>query len=281
MKRVISYAWFWDKTSNRPKGSFSRFAPAVFRAARCIYPDFEIRVHHDDNLDAEEYGPAMRRLHDAGALTLVDCGVSQGLSRSSLWRLKPVFEPDVGLVLCRDLDSIVTVRERWAVEHFWFTGLAIHAINDCPSHVSPSWPEGAIMTGTCAFSPRELLKYTEVKSLDAIYQRAAEMGMGLDAYGQDERVLNDVFQKHQDEILGHVPRGGEQHADIYDFVPNDDGDLQRSHPAAFLGATLDHEIAAHPSAFTEYIGMVLTEPERAREFYSHREHTRIFDEVGA
>jgi hypothetical protein len=257
---AISYAWFWHGNSNRPLGFFSRFAPAAFRSARAVYPDLELVVYHDDHLDTEPYGPATRRLAAAGVLRLVDRGPSQGISHSSLWRLLPLFDPGAGLVVCRDLDSACSVRERWAVEEFVRSGKAAHAINDTASHCHPAWPNGYLMPGTCAFNRPAFTKLEQLAGLAWLDDYAANHVDALYAYGKDEVLLNQILQPLlEGNLLGHV----------------------RGIPECALTADLDQRVTEKPGAFVEYVGQVMTDPDAVARFYSGLPSTRVFYECGA
>jgi len=265
VKGVLSYAWFWHEASNRVKGYFSKFAPATFRAARAVYPDLEIVVHHDDHLDEEPYGAAMRRLAAAGVLRLIDCGPSQGISHSSLWRLLPVFATEAGLVVCRDLDSLVSVRERWAVEAFVASGKAAHAINDVQAHRHRCWPEGYLMPGTCAFY--RPVMFGTVSSLKPFEEWMLRTRRTFSIYGTDEEAINEIMQPVvRGNLLAHLAPEGPGRADIREMP---------------LTAMLDSQVLANPIAYTEYVGMTMREPEPATRFYSGTPTTRIFDEVRA
>ena len=54
-----------------------------------------------------------------------------------LWRLLPILDPLVDVVLVRDLDSRLSRREAEAVEEWLASSKAVHVMRDHPSH---SWP---------------------------------------------------------------------------------------------------------------------------------------------
>ena len=51
-----------------------------------------------------------------------------------LWRFLPVLDPTVDMMVSRDLDSRLTIREQTAVEDWLNTGLAFHVMRDNPHH---------------------------------------------------------------------------------------------------------------------------------------------------
>ena len=51
-----------------------------------------------------------------------------------LWRFLPVLDPQVDVMVSRDLDSRLTTREQAAVQEWLHTGLAFHVMRDNPMH---------------------------------------------------------------------------------------------------------------------------------------------------
>ena len=51
-----------------------------------------------------------------------------------LWRFLPLVDPQVSVMVSRDLDSRLTAREQAAVEEWLNTGLAFHVMRDNPQH---------------------------------------------------------------------------------------------------------------------------------------------------
>lgn len=118
---------------------FGNFMPWVVRAFLASFGTayWQLRIHHDDRLDTVPYGPTLRKLHTAGVLKLVDMGVAQTLCGSMLWRLQPLFEPDVELVACRDVDSMPMPRDHIMLAEFERSECIVHAILDSESHTGP------------------------------------------------------------------------------------------------------------------------------------------------
>lgn len=262
----ISYCWFHDpRTSNRPRGMYSRLAPAVFRAARAIYPDYELVVHIDSTVASEPYAPALWKLQAKGVLRLVECKHGRGISEASLWRLKPAWDmPDTDVLICRDLDSICTLRERWAVEAWINSGKVAHAINDHQAHTSPHWPQGALLTGTCGFRAGWLRE--KLGLWQDLIAYGVKHGMGMDAYGHDETTLNLCLQPFLSTRIYCNPASTRGGANI-EPVP--------------LPVDVAPQLYDDPKAFTEYIGMCLQEPERAVEWYDRIPSLAVFRECEA
>ena len=99
--KILSYALFRAHNSQRAPGFFADRIPAVLRAARALFPEWTIVIHHDDTLDDNAYAPVLRRLHNSGALRLVNCGdAGHRMAEAMLWRLKPIWEQGGGIRPC-------------------------------------------------------------------------------------------------------------------------------------------------------------------------------------
>jgi hypothetical protein len=189
---VISYALFHHFRSNRPRGHFSRHVPLVLRAARACYPGWKLVIHHDDTLQGDPYEFPLRRLHERGEIELVDCGPSTGIASSALWRLKPLFRPAVDYVICRDLDSVSTLRERAMVDEFIASEKPLHLINDNPGH-HPAHCYAFVLAGLCGFRREAFLRSSGLKRWEEFIEYARARGIDLEAYMGDEYTLNGLL----------------------------------------------------------------------------------------
>ena len=128
MKKVVSYAFFRSEhseyESERCGEARGRFFVNYFRAIvpahQSVMPDWEMRIHYDDQVTAMPYWRALCRMETAGLLKLVPCGEAKTFFGSMLWRLKPIWDEGVDVVSCRDVDSLPTPRDKKAVEN-WLT----------------------------------------------------------------------------------------------------------------------------------------------------------------
>lgn len=185
MHRVVSYSFFRHKDSayesercGEARGKFFvNYLRAIVRAHHSVYPDFELRFHHDDRVTEYPYWKAMVRMADAGLLTLRYKGVAKFLCGSMVWRMDPIWDPEVSVVVCRDVDSLSTMRERQAVERWMESPAAIHAIHDSVSH------RGAmLMGGMVSFKTARVRDRMQVPPPT------------LDQHGQDQVWLNAIVE---------------------------------------------------------------------------------------
>ncbi len=130
MKKVISLALFGDGTR------YAAYTPAFVRAHLTLFPQaegWELRVHHDDHLDSTEGGRLLRALAARGLVRLVAMGEAP-LTRAMLWRMTPVWDPEVDYVFARDIDALPTPRDRACCDRFIESGCDVHTVHDSRSH---------------------------------------------------------------------------------------------------------------------------------------------------
>lgn len=177
---VASYALFGDAPFYR------RHLPALVRAHHALFPEWQLRIHHDQQLAAGAYGRALREMAAAGLVRLVEAGRTPPLTLGMLWRMRPCWEAGVQFNLCRDIDALPTPRERLAVQAFMDSGAAVHCINDHPLHNS------VMMGGLVGFRLPEFITVSGLESFDelvALGGGAAAQEWGEKGY--DQTVLSE------------------------------------------------------------------------------------------
>lgn len=194
--KKICYALFGSKTRT-PENSFEFFAYMRglyfnVRMNKLIYPDWishvEVDVHSMSQYDnvflglAKHYG--------------MTYGINQPEPRckAMLWRMKPLFEPGVERILCRDADAITTYREAQAVKAWEDSGHLVHAMTDNPAHTP------GLMGGMIGFK-------TEIKNkfgwLDWA-QMLSSAQEDFSIHGADQNFLaKKVYPEVQSEMLAH------------------------------------------------------------------------------
>jgi hypothetical protein len=206
MKKVMSYALFrhlasYYETNRDVRGTFFyQYLPVLVRTHHELFPDWELRIHHDENIVSGYYGGVLFNLEEKGFLKLVYMGKAKTLCGSMLWRLAPLFDPEVGYVACRDLDSLSTSRERKMLDEFTSSGKGIHAIHDHPAH------EGPLMGGMVAFSAGKFRqRFCEIKDFDGLSRVGSTLGLSYNVHGDDQIFLNKiVWPKFSEDFLIHT-----------------------------------------------------------------------------
>lgn len=193
-----------------------------------VYPDWKTLVHIDRYIDEKYYNLFKLLIIDHGIRVVIEDGDATHCMKM-LWRMKPIFWPDVEYVICRDTDALTSMREADAVNKFVsYSGVAIHGISDNRAHSIP------LMGGMSGFRCQAMRdKYESFDQMIAL-------GNGIDKHGSDQKFLNDVVYKDFSNDM--MMQFGESSKHLEDkwlwHVANDLG--PRSHPSdlctSFIGA---------------------------------------------
>jgi len=98
--------------------------------ARYLYPGWSPRFYTDGGTP-QAFRQALAQ-HGAEVVTVGD---DLPAARYGLfWRFLPEDDPDVDIYLVRDADSVINVKERWAVGDWLNSGKAFHVLRDHPQH---------------------------------------------------------------------------------------------------------------------------------------------------
>lgn len=138
-KKIISYSLYGINTSLENDRGFYKGIFVNFDLAKTVYPGWIIRVYMPDN-EPIEFINRLIQMTDI-ELFLVNTNVCLRAIR-----FLPNDDPSVDIWISRDLDSIVTFREKAAVDD-WITNYPdkeLHIMNDHPHH---SWCMGGGMFG--------------------------------------------------------------------------------------------------------------------------------------
>jgi hypothetical protein len=178
-------------------------------------PDWEIRIHHDNTLDQTPYKGVLLELQDKGLLKLQLVNEPVLKTRAMLWRMMPIWDSSVDYVFCKDMDSLITTRERKISEHFSTNcPYAAMGINDNPSHSI------ALMGGMCGFNTRKFIELTGIKN----YQQLIGLGHYTDGewqtHGTDQVLLNSaVLPRLQHSLILYrvYPNANRLHGGFHQF----------------------------------------------------------------
>jgi hypothetical protein len=125
-ENIISFSLFGD---NR---YYSDCAIANAAMAYAVFPEWRCRFYCDPDVPE----PVRRRLHNLRSQVLVFHRVSDNWD-GLFWRFQAFDDPNVNVVMVRDVDSPFTVRERLAVDEWLASFYPFHVIRDHPYHCEP------------------------------------------------------------------------------------------------------------------------------------------------
>ncbi|MGE0222875.1 MAG: tetratricopeptide repeat protein [Acetobacteraceae bacterium] len=96
-----------------------------------LFPGWTIRVYHDATVDPSYLDTLSRGGAQLRAMALPP---NQPVHRKLLWRFDVISDPTVKRFLCRDADSLLSVKERVAVDAWLQSYCYFHAMRDWYSH---------------------------------------------------------------------------------------------------------------------------------------------------
>lgn len=201
MKGAIVYSLFGYERGRAENcfdfNSYLRGLMLNIRLARLVYPGWDIILQTD-----RATNDAWVTLFDKLPIRIEINPNDTPLTLAMLWRLKPCFNHAYTHVLCRDLDSPLTYRERQAVQYWINKDKASHAITDSISHDTPMLG-GMIGFRPIYFTDRFGHEWDELIKTNSY---------NWNQKGSDQRFLADVvyprFAQHgSDSITQHYMLG--------------------------------------------------------------------------
>ena len=122
MKKVISYS-LWGNNPIYTQGALRNL-----EMAKEIYPEWTCRFYLDKNVPED----IVTKLKDNGAE--VYKYMKDGDWYAMFWRFLPASDPDIDVMISRDCDSRLTIREKEAVEEWLQSDKLFHIMRDHPYH---------------------------------------------------------------------------------------------------------------------------------------------------
>lgn len=219
MGNAISYSLFGYNQTHEQCADFRSYLRGLhlnIRVAELLYPGWKVVVMTDQSVIQSPY---WKYLCNLSVDKIHFITLSNGeLCRMMLYRLWPIFlmqgdELKYTRVLCRDTDSLLSYRERQAVE-YWCRGTKMaHAITDSVSHSI------TLMGGMIGFQSGPFRDRMGVKSFDELL--SLSQGIDFTRKGSDQDFLNRyVLPKVADSITEHFVLGHPQtfRGDCHNFI---------------------------------------------------------------
>lgn len=219
MGSAISYSLFGYGQSFDQCGDFRSYLRNLhlnIRIAELLYPGWEVVVNVDENTHGSPYFGYFSRITARNVQIYIHPYTE--LCRMMLYRLYPAFLTDgdgmrYDRIICRDTDSLLSYRERQAIE-YWCRGTKMaHSITDSISHTIP------IMGGMCGFMSGPFRDRMGVQSFDELL--SLSQGIDFTRKGADQDFLNRyVLPKVADSITEHFVLGHPQtfRGDCHNFI---------------------------------------------------------------
>lgn len=217
---AISYSLFSYDQQHENCLSFKSYLRGLhlnIRVAELLYPGWKVVVMTDQSVISSGYWQYLCKLCTNDRIDMYTLSDSE-LCRMMLYRLLPMFimeggESKYDRVLCRDTDSLLSYRERQAIE-YWCRGTKMaHSLTDSVSHNIP------LMGGMIGLMSGPFRDRMGVKSFDELL--SLSHGIDFNRKGADQDFLNRyVLPKVADSITEHFVLGHPQtfRGDCHNFI---------------------------------------------------------------
>ena len=200
--KVISYSLFGygkDKAENCFEfNAYLRGLMVNIRLQRLLFPDWRIRVHLDKQTHEgfKRFFELLSEEIHTNAIDVVICEDAP-LTKAMLWRLKPMFDPNVEMFICRDIEAPLMYKDVQAVTQWIDSTKISHAITSSNSHNIP------MMGGMIGFK-KGILERLRVNTWDQL----VNVKYNWNAKGTDQDFLTNyiyraVATRQDDSIMQH------------------------------------------------------------------------------
>ena len=222
MANAISYSLFGYNNEREDSFSFKTYLRSLainIRMADLLFPSFKINLVVDEQTYNSPYKDFFEYHKIGGGINLTVLP-NTDFCIMMLWRLYPAFnngEYAYDRVICRDIDSLLTYRERQATEYWIKSGRVAHAITDSISHTIP------LMGGMVSFMSKELRESMSVSTFDELLRLSNNTDYRVK--GSDQDFLNSViYPKVHKSITQHYILGMPQTflGDCYNYIQDVD-----------------------------------------------------------
>ena len=196
--KKICYALFGAKNKT-PENAFLFYAYMRgfvwnVKMNRLLYPTWITHVEIDAHTYSQ-YDNIFNALQLHYGITF-NVNAPDELCKSMLWRLKPLFDPKVERIICRDADAITTHREACMVNDWQDMFKDVHLIADNPAH------SNSLMGGMCGFKADYFRRSFGWNSFEQMMQVANE---DFNFHGADQNFLaKHVAPNVHNETVAHL-----------------------------------------------------------------------------
>lgn len=181
-QKIISFSLWGDN----PKYTIGAIKNA--QLSPIIYPGWICRFYVAQTVPSDIIAQLLK--YDHVEVVKLNC---QQDWEASLWRFYPADETNVSIMICRDTDSRLNLREKAAVEAWIKSDLPVHIMRDHPLHFSP------IMAGMWGVKKGV---FQDIKGMIELYLK--NINYQYIVYGIDQRFLaNIIYPLVQNRSLIH------------------------------------------------------------------------------
>jgi hypothetical protein len=185
---------FWDVYNG-----FERYwynIPAAVLINSIFYPDFIQRIHISPEIKEHYLYPVIENMKKRFPnLETLEMNYEYQNTEPTLWRYKPLFDKEFGLVLCRDIDSIPNLDEINATKYFIENPQ--YLVHTLRTHTNHATIPTIILAGLCGFRPNDI-PFIQGANFDQYFNHFKNPNWGL-----DQNSLIGIFAHNQDWTEKH------------------------------------------------------------------------------
>lgn len=183
MKKLISYVWFGDGGER-----YYSCLPSILITNFLLYDGFILKFYvHKELLNHKAFSLLTAAQEQYGNIEIEIIDVPYKCTELTLWRMKPLWDADVDLFFCRDLDAVVRELEHKSVLYFLqHPEYCAHGIRSYSMHTVP------FLAGLCGFKVKncyELIK-TKFPTFDSYIEKNRQLNPD-GVWGCDQSILRD------------------------------------------------------------------------------------------
>jgi len=184
MKKILSFVLFGDRER------YWASLPCVLISNILVHSTFILRFYVHKQSVPEwvlQFLQETARIHSAVEIELIDASCIG--TELTLWRLKPLWEHNIDVVFCRDLDAMLTTDEVKSMYHFLALSQYVsHSIRSYVCHTVP------FLAGLCGFRINETLNRIRsvFPTFDSLINKTAQL-YPAGEWGCDQFILRDFF----------------------------------------------------------------------------------------
>lgn len=161
----------------------------------------------------------------------------EALNRSMFWRFYPASEDDVDIMISRDTDSRLGIREKEAVDEWLASDKGFHIMRDHPYHDMP------IMGGMWG------ARKGSIPEMRPLIDKHIERSKENERYGEDQNFLaSSIFPLIKDDVFVHDGYGSRWRRNVSNYqnfdshpFPNERNFNVHFHVPIFVGEQFDEK----------------------------------------
>ena len=203
MKKVISFSLY---------GSIPMYTEGAIQnavIAQELFPDWICRFYVGSGVD----GQTMMKLENMKNTQIFKCGNDVENALAMFWRFYTVYDKDVDVMISRDVDSRLSVREKEAIDDWLESDKSFHIMRDHPYHDAPIL--GGMWGTKNTDYMRDLFQSTIQETLKEFRRIPSNE---LREKGYDQHYLwNVIYPRVVDDSIAHDPYFQTKYKNTIDF----------------------------------------------------------------